>query len=311
MRVHVSSIATAFVALLFVSGTVGCRSTGGPWYNPKSYTFTNPFADSKNPFAGSKNSPSKNNTAPPFSTGAQANSKPSADSQPNISVPPGGYTDRSLAGRAGSSGAEVGLSAPRDGITASNSPPDHWGQQSPVAQHSSTNTYSGYSVAEPSQFYQYADSGQQGNAPSSYVASAPQQYPSASSQNPYAYPAEASQAQYAGQPVSYAYGSDPLQSNYQATSAYTPQQPTGIAMAGTYPGQTSNPYTAYAIPKNDPYAAVQQPPAGLTQGYGYEQPIQPSYSGDGMLPGTAYQPYQPSAQPYQPPAAGSGYNYSY
>ena len=291
MRIHFSSIATILVALLFVLGTTGCRSNGGAWYNPKSYAFSNPFAGATKSYAKDKD-----NLAPPFSSEAQANSKPSLGSHPNISAPQGGYTDGALASRAGSSNASSS-----SGVTVSNSPPDHWGQQNPMAQQGSANAYGTYSVAEPSQYSPYADYGKQGVAPSSYT----------SSQNPYQ-PYQPEMGQQANQPASYnqmSYSSNPLQKEYMPTSAYATQQPLESASAGGYPA-VSNIYASSAMPQNDPYASVQQPPAAISQGYGYDQPIQPSYPGasysaEGASSGSVYQ------QPYQPPSAGSGYNYNY
>lgn len=79
MRTRTKSIVAALALLSLVSGAIGCKSNGGPWYNPKSYAFHNPFKE------GSE--------APPYrgEATAQANAKPSLDAQPHINTPPGGY----------------------------------------------------------------------------------------------------------------------------------------------------------------------------------------------------------------------------
>ena len=121
MRIHFSSVATAFVALLFVLGTVGCKHTGGDWYNPKSYTWTTP---------SSKDSP-----ASPRS-GALANQKPSLNDQPNISTPLGGHSDGSRA-----------TAATRDpGVSAV----DHWGQNQVTSQTPPGHLLTGYTEPAPS-----------------------------------------------------------------------------------------------------------------------------------------------------------------
>ena len=165
MRVNFSFVVTIFVALLFVSGTTGCRSTGGPWYNPTSYAFVNPF---------DKDSPSKSNVAPPFDS--LANEKPSLASQPNIGPPPGGYTGgTSLAGRP----------VPTAGISQS---PDSLGQQTQMAPQGPPNLYGGYSFPEPSQYPpSYMDNAFAGHG----AAPMPQQ--AAAQGNPYLYPMDAVQ----------------------------------------------------------------------------------------------------------------------
>ncbi|MDR3233026.1 MAG: hypothetical protein LBT46_05090, partial [Planctomycetaceae bacterium] len=78
MRIHLSTLIMLLVTLMFAGGSIGCRSNGGPWYNPKSYTWTKPF--------NSDGDPAKRNEA------ALADAKPSLGAQPSISTPPSGYT---------------------------------------------------------------------------------------------------------------------------------------------------------------------------------------------------------------------------
>jgi len=281
MRANISTIATVFVALLFVSGTVGCRSNGGDWYNPKSYAFTNPFANVNNPFA-------KDNQAPPFSPDSTANSKPSTNSQPNVSVPPGGYTDEAYANRAGSAN-----------MTTTHSMPAHWEQPNPMAQHGSSTAYGGYSDPEPSQYASYSDYAKQNAAPASYQHSP--------NPNPYLYQAQAETAQQANSQVSY--GNDYMQSSYHATSAYAAQPPANSVPTGAYGTTTQGYYAPFgATPQVDPYASTHQysgvPTPSPTSAY--EQPAPGPHVGLGY-PGE----YAPTAPPYQPPAIGGGYPSSY
>ncbi|MDR0869970.1 MAG: hypothetical protein LBN39_04175 [Planctomycetaceae bacterium] len=73
------TIAAVLVVLSLVSGAVGCKSNGGPWYKPNTYAFYNPF---------------NGKDAMDSEGSAHASIKPSLDSQPNVNVPPGGYTSQ-------------------------------------------------------------------------------------------------------------------------------------------------------------------------------------------------------------------------
>jgi hypothetical protein len=272
MRIHFSSAVTIFVTLLFISGTVGCRSNGGPWYHPKSYAFTNPFA--------------KDNQAPPYSPSTQANTKPSLDSHPNISNPPGGFSDESslYANRSGSYNG-----------TSSASSSDHGGYPSPVtvASQGTSNPYGGYSIAEPSPY------------PPTYAGGQPSATNAAAHQYQYQYPSEATQP---GNPMPYNYNEYPAGTQYQATSAVS-YPPTTLNSTSPDNYGSTNPamgnYAPFGAPsQNDPYtAAIQsqsQPPAPPAGSY-YNQPATPApyHTSEGVPAGTPYQPYQPS----------SGYSY--
>jgi hypothetical protein len=273
MRVHFSSIVLIFTALLLVSGTVGCQSNGGAWYNPKSYSWTNPF--------------SKENAAPPYSPNALAN-KPSLDAQPNINTPQGGYTDKALtANRTGSPGG-----------TASASPPEHWSQQSSMGSQGTPNPYSNYTVPEPSQYLPYAGAYDgQGAAASPYQYA--QQNPS-----PYQYSPETAQRS-----NSMPYGGDySVPAGYQPTANHVPVDNFSVNPAAGNYTVGNYPPLGGAHP-NDPYiAGVQQPQqSGAVQptGFGvYNQPASGSYQSEGVSTASPY-------QPYPPPAAGGGYNYNY
>ena len=277
MRVHFPFIVTISVALLFISGTTGCRSNGGPWYNPSTYSLANPFDKKEKP-----------SNAPIFGE-ASPNPKPSLEGIPNVGSPPGGYTDA------------ASLAATRTGSTAgtvSSSPPEHWAQHNQAASQSSPGLYgSGYSnvAAAPSQYSPIETYGGQ-SAPSS-----PYQYPSHSI---------AGASQYPVMP----YG-DATPPGYQMTSAASsnnnvyPPQTNGIV------DHSGGNYSPYGVTQQyDPSYAVQQQSAAaaaMPQGYSYGEavpsnpyqgyPQQPQgYPGDGVS----------VAQPYQQPPGG-GYNYSY
>ena len=154
MKVHFSFIVTSFVALLFVSGTVGCKFTGGPWYSPQSYALMT--------FPGSKD-----NSAPPYASNTP---KPSLDAIPNVGTPPSGYTDGALASgnRAGSISG-----------TPSSNPPGQWQQQpNSMAAQNSPGPYDSYTNAAPSQYSPYTDpyAGQGVSTSYQYQAGANPQY---------------------------------------------------------------------------------------------------------------------------------------
>ena len=270
MRVHFSSIVTIFVALSLVSGTVGCRSNGGPWYNPATYAFSNPF--------------DKDRLESPNSS-SMANRKPRLDSQPDISAPLGGYTDNS----------SLAASPASSGGTVSSTPPAHWAQHNPTAQQNSSNSLGGYTVANPSQYspQTYTESYTYGGGQGSPVPTSPyQQYPQEAVQQAHSHSA----MPYSGQHA---------QAAYQATSAHQ-QQPMNSVSAGAYgnmeqPGQYGH-YSATS--PSDPYAGAQQPTAMPPAGFGHEQSV-PSpyvYPGEGVSVASPY-------QPYQPPAAGGTHSY--
>jgi len=81
MRTRNHSFVTALVLLSLFSGAIGCQSNGGAWYKPNSYSWHNPFKTGKE-------------TISPYSDRTAA-AKPSAVAQPNVTAPPGGYSDKS------------------------------------------------------------------------------------------------------------------------------------------------------------------------------------------------------------------------
>jgi len=279
MRVHFSSIVTILLALLLVSGTVGCRSNGGPWYNPTTYSFASPSG--------------KGRPASPYSSSV-ANQKPSLDAQPNISAPHGGYTDN----------ASFAASPASSGGTVSNTPPAHWAQHNPVPQQNVPNSYSSYTVADPSQYspqtYTEAYGGQSVPAPTStypYVATQGQQ-------SPYQYSPEPVQQAHSYPAMPYG-EQQHAQTAYQTTSAYQ-QQPMYNAPVGTFgaANQPSQYGSQGTMPPNDPYAGMQQPSTVPPSGFGQEQPVSPSYAYPSEGVSVAF-PYQS----YQPPVASGTHSY--
>ena len=265
MRIHFSSVVTIFVMLLFISGTVGCRSNGGAWYNPKSYTWTNPFA--------------KDNQAPPYmpDSFANANKLPSLDSQPNISNPPGGYSNESslYSSRSGSHSGDMGGYSPDQGYQNSGSSP---------------NPYGGYSIAEPSPY------------PPAYAERQP-----SGTNGPY----QTETAQY-GNPMPYG-GNVYPGTEYHATSAtsvnpnthnYPPaMHSTSVDNYGVDPMGNYAPFGTMS--PNDPYAAVQQPSTVPPVGFG-DQPAHAPYPNQNPYPNGGV----PVASPYPPyPPSTGGYNY--
>jgi len=255
MRTNISFIVTVFVTLLFVSSTVGCRMNDGPWYNPKSYAFSNPFA--KRIEVG------RDNLAPPFnSTDALAgNNKPSADSRPNIEPPPGGYSsDGTLISRA---------------ENPSHQPPAAWGTQSPIAAQGNTNPLGGFSIPEPTQYSPYNTdhfAGSGGVPPT-------QQY------MPH-------QGQFGSSPHdqfsshgSVLQANNPMPNTIHQTSLHQSniQQPMYAPMGMEQPVQQYDPFNAMP-PTQDPYAGVQQQ-QGIFPGTAYEQQIAPQQ----MMPASSLQ----------------------
>lgn len=85
MRIRTKSIVTAIALLSLVSGAVGCRMNGtGPWYNPQSYSWHNPFNHGDAP---------ARDDAPAHAMTA----KPSMGMSPEVSIPPGGYAQHGSA----------------------------------------------------------------------------------------------------------------------------------------------------------------------------------------------------------------------
>ncbi|MDR0337632.1 MAG: hypothetical protein LBI18_11135 [Planctomycetaceae bacterium] len=109
MHIRKNSIVVTLVCFSFIFGIVGCRSNGGAWYNPKSYTWHNPF---------------KSNEAPSFDAEgtAHATPKPSLGAQPNVTPPPGGYTSKEDEARffAGKSKENSSVVVPQYGATLPN-----------------------------------------------------------------------------------------------------------------------------------------------------------------------------------------------
>ena len=232
MRIHFSSVATIFVALLFVSGTVGCRSNGGDWYNPKTYSWTNPF--------------NKDNPTAHRSATTTANTKPSFDSQPNLSTPPGGYSASTADRSASRSGGSYSPSSwEQQNQTATHIPPPHLGGYSdPVLSNNPPNyAMDGNMVGLHQQQHMEYVVPQQSQVPHQYTQGM------------------GGIAQQQNMP----YGpSDYVQTDYR--------QP---ANAGSYQQIQQAPGTVDYQGNYAPFGPVTVPPTG----YNYEQPIQAPPSG--------------------------------
>jgi hypothetical protein len=122
MHIRKDSIVATLVCFSLIFGVIGCRSNGGgAWYNPKSYTWHNPFQSSEAPSFDAEGT-------------AHATPKPSLGTQPNVTPPPGGYTSkedeaRFFAGKSKENTSAVvpqyGATLPNDGnrIASANVPP--------------------------------------------------------------------------------------------------------------------------------------------------------------------------------------------
>jgi len=279
MRIHLLPLATACLALLF---TVGCQSNGGPWYNPATYSFGNPF--SKSDHSRSPN--------------ALANTKPSLDAQPNINAPHGGYTDGSaLTHRLGGS----------SGTATSTTPPSHWGEQNTMVSQGPANYHGGYTDPVPSQYPpSYLDTpGGQGTVPVSY-----NQYLHTSQQSPSPY--QTAQGIYQSAPDTGQYGNNPM--SYNEAGGYPMsqggiQQPVGgfpnNAPVDNFGAHSPHPSSYGGVSQSDPYAAFHQPVQQPSTGFDYNQPVQAPHPG---FPGDATSTASPGGyQPFPPPASGGVY----
>ena len=295
MQVQFSSVAAIFVALLFVSGTVGCRSNGGDWYNPKTYSWTNPF--------------SKEEQESLRPSDALANTKPSLDSQPNISSPPGGYTDRTgVGGRSGSTAAEPW--AAQQHPMVSQTPPSHLsglGGYTTVAESSSVPSYNPMegSVSHNNHSMNHHS-----------IAATTQQYAPHHNQSPY--PQNSYPQQEMWQPQNaMPYGpSDYVQTGLHQpvnTGVYPQHQHAPMGGLGGMEHQQGNyaPYGTYGtpyqgvMPQSDPYAAVQQPATVPQAGFYDQQMLTPQQGGYPSGAAPAGFPPQPTYQ--QQPAGGFPY----
>lgn len=241
MRVNFSFVAAILVAPLLMSCTVGCRSNGGDWYNPKTYSWTNPFAN--------------DSSTSPRSPGTTAGAKPRLDSSPNISTPDGGYSSNVADRSASRSGTPGGF------------PSEQWGQQNQTASRTPPTHLGDYSEPVPSNYPpNYLMDGntmgvQQSQYPQQqYVTHVPQQQYVAHAPQQGQFPQEMGQQQN----MQYGY-SDYVQTDYRQPVNTGYQQPIQQA-PGTLVYQGN-----YA-----PFEAIQQPVTVPPMGNGFEQPMQTS-----------------------------------
>ncbi|MCL2709937.1 MAG: hypothetical protein FWE95_03555 [Planctomycetaceae bacterium] len=305
MRVHFLSVATAFVALLFVLGTVGCKHTGGDWYKPSSYAWGT---------IAPKDSPTSQR-----SFGTLANEKPSLNDQPNLDAPYGGYSGGSRAtATTGTSGGQT---------------TDPWGQNQVATQTPPGHLLGGFTDPVPSTVpsnyppeYLMGPNvyGNQQSIPNQQNIAALQQ-PYASQQGQYSpqYPQDTwnqqGQTPYgqsdhgATQQTSFYQPHNP--SVYQPQSQQVPASPGGIDYyQGSQGNQVWSGQTPYGVtPQVDPFGGAQQTVTVPSSGFGgYDQQIpmqtqQPGFHNGDMIQvpvGTPYQsvPYQP-----YPPPPSSGF----
>ena len=293
MRVHFLSVATAFVALLFVLGTVGCKHTSGDWYKPSSYAWGT---------SASKDSPG---TPRPLS--AQGNPKPSLNDQPNINAPYGGYSDGSRAT------ASTGASS-----SQSTTP---WAHNQVASQTTPGHPLTGFTDAGPSavpSHYppEYLMGGNTYSNQQSIAAAQQQQYALQQSQYPQQHQQEMWPRQGQAPHGHSDFGSVQQTGLYQPhnpSSMYQPQPqqiPANPGGIDYYQGnQAWGGQSTYGVTQQaEPFGGAQQMGTVPSSGFGHEQmPMQTQqpgfHNGDMVLvpAGTPYQsvPYQP----YQPPPA--------
>ncbi|MDR0610734.1 MAG: hypothetical protein LBG58_11535 [Planctomycetaceae bacterium] len=274
MRIRRESILVTLVCFSLVFGVIGCRSNGGAWYNPKSYTWHNPF---------------KSNEAPSFDAEgmAHATTKPSLGAQPNVTPPPGGYTSKEDEARfwAGNGKKEnSSMVVPQYGVGTLSTD----GNRVASANVPTTPATSGYAPTDHS-YNPY------GTANNNLIASGPQTTPTPTHYQPtnYYYPDQQSTSAIPSNQPGVYQGSGYQGSGVQENSTtmppvYQPSYTTPATTSYAVPNpQTVNNYTPFGVPENTAAATT---PAG----YGAAQPAVPTYS---------TQPVPPPANNYGVPTA--------
>lgn len=285
MKKEFQKIAVLVAVMAVCSMGTGCTSNGkGPWYNPSSYTYHNPFAPSKNKddLAGHETDKS-----------VLEQGRPSLDSKPNINPPMGGYTNKaethpgmSTATVPATPGAEHGSYAGTSATPASTAYPNY---PNPYAAQTPQTSY-------PQQTPSVA---MVGGYSSVDGTTTPQTQPIA--QASATYPQNAQNTQDTQAP---AYSPYPAGTSYpQATPAYNTgtAQPAATAVPQTQ--ATPNPYGAY--PTTGAYGEQNAQPASP-----FQTQAVPAATG---YPASAFgaQPVQtqvdPAASPYQYRATSNPY----
>ncbi|MDR0704712.1 MAG: hypothetical protein LBF88_06940 [Planctomycetaceae bacterium] len=292
MRIRRESFFATLVCFSLLFGVIGCRSNGGAWYNPKSYTWHNPF---------------KSNEAPSFEAEgtAHATPKPSLGAQPNLTPPPGGYTSKEDEARffAGNGKKEsnsvvvpqygVGtLSNDGNRLASANVPTTPTTSYAPM-DHPYTGPQATPTHYQPTNYYYYAD-------PSTRAIP---------SNQPGVYPGAGYQG--SGLPENGAAPPDYQQPSYNTT------QPSYNNTTPITP--TPTPTTSYAAPNpqaNYSPFGTQENTATTPTGSGYgAQPTTPTYSTQPVPPLTNNYGVPTATPPYNTdPATGftvnpSNYNY--
>ena len=157
-RQHRSFVVTMIVVSL-CCGFIGCKSNGGPWYKANSYTWHNPFPKFK------KDSSFEDEDYGRYAETDNGIRMPSQGQTPDLSTPPGGYSEDRMAQNAN-------INVPRTSGTNVGGYPQQQSQNTAVAM-GNTQTQGGFApqgqVAPaqytiPNQQYQQNYSnGQQGN----------------------------------------------------------------------------------------------------------------------------------------------------
>jgi hypothetical protein len=285
MCTRTTTIVTVLAVLSLVSGAVGCRSNGsGPWYQPNSYTWGNPFKTAEN------------STAPRHDYQQADNTKPSLGAQPSVTAPPSGYTSKE------SEDARFHPNTTQNtyGISANQESSMVASAQSPAPSYGS-----GYSAADSASYRPSYGSGDltqntaQNNTPNyQYQGSAaqPSVYPPASNYQ------ETSATTY---PTTPSYSNQPYGNNaVTQTAAQTPAAPQGnYAPFGT-PAQETNPLYGNQSSPTTGYGAQPQ----STSVYGNQSATPAPYGTTEPAAGTPNYSYT-TAPSSVPPQNNNGFGY--
>jgi hypothetical protein len=264
MRIRRESILVTLMCFSLIFGVIGCRSNGnGAWYNPKSYTWHNPF---------------KSNEAPSFDAEgtAHATTKPSLGAQPNVTPPPGGYTSKEAEARflAGNGRKE---NVPQYGVGTLSTD----GNRVASANVPATPATSGYAPTDHS-YNSY------GVANNNLVASGPQATPTHYQPTNY---------YYLDQQPTTTIPSNNQPGVYQGSGSGLPEKGTAVPPAyqpsynNAVPTTPTPTTSSYAVPNPQatnyvPFGASENTAATPPTGYGYGTPTIPTYSAQPVPPPT-------------------------
>lgn len=268
MKIQIRMIA-ALAALLAIGGAgIGCKSNGGPWHNPSSYSFYNPFSGHKDEDLHAKQTDSS----------VLESQRPSLSATPDIKKPMGGYASQNEApafkGNTQSSPSTNSIAGsgynPAQQIQTS-----PYSATSPYAQPTTAGTVQPASYQPATDPNRVAMAGGYGTASPTGYSSPEAAYDPAAVSQAYAQPQSYAQPQAYIQPQTIdPVNSQPYQSGtgYPANpqNSYAPQGQPGVAPFEAPIQQ--NPYGAATTPSQG-YSTAQMPTQ--TDPYQYRSPASP------------------------------------